>query len=224
MLAPLCLMLFASVLMSSGNNLAYARAYRHLATPIQEASSQRTGTFWIQVMDSCEEALPGAYFAYRVHGKTIHAGPTPGTKPRTVAHSSTCPVQRGHCVDASTTGCLAFTFPLPASGSATYTIKETEAPSGYMFCTGGSVCPRGPEIITVHINASGDMSATVFNVYPNRTTVTWPTSGAPYQGTPSDPAVLHDYGIGKINCDGDSDADDHLSGGFNPHCDSDGDR
>ena len=223
MLVPLYLVLFASALMPGGNTLVYALASQHLATSAQGASSQRTGTFWVQVMDSCEQALPGAYFAYRVDGETIHRGPTPGTKPRTVAHSSTCPVQRGYCVDVSSTGCLAFTFPLPAAGSTTYTIKETRAPRGYIFCTGGSVCSGGPEIVTVQMNASGAMSATVFNVYPNRTTVTWPTSGTPYQGTPADPAVLHDYGVGNISCDGDFDADDHLSGGWNPRCDNDDD-
>jgi hypothetical protein len=224
-LMPLCLVLLVSMLMLNGNDLAFALARLRYTTSTQGASShQRTRTFWIQVMDSCERALPGAYFVYQVDGRTIQAGPTAGTKPVTVAVSSTCPLQRGHCVGSSSTGCLTFNIPIPASGSTTYTLKETKAPRGYMPCTGGSVCSGGPEVVTVHISSSGTISATVFNVYPNGRTVTWPTSGAPYQGTPLDPAVLHNYGIGNISCDGDHDADDHLSGGWNPYCDSDDDR
>ena len=224
MLVLLCLVLFASALVSSGNNVVYGRAYQHLAIPIQGASSQRTKMFWVQVMDSCEQALPGAYFVYQVNGTMIHAGPTPGTKPVAVAASSTCPVQRGHCVNASSTGCLAFALPLPVSGTTTYTIKETKSPSGYMPCTGGSVCPGGPVVITVHLDASGALSATVLNIYPDRTSVTWPTRGAPYRGTTSDPAVLHNFGIGTISCDGDHDADDRLTGsGRWVHCNSDAD-
>jgi hypothetical protein len=218
-----CLALLASTFVLSGNGLTYAHALQPPTQPIQGASFQGTRTFWIQVMDSCEQALPGAYFVYHVNGAAINAGPTRGTEPVAVAHSATCPVQRGHCFGSSTTGCLAFNIPISASGTATYIIRETKAPSGYMYCTGGSVCPGGPETITVHINAAGVMSATVFNTYPDRTTVTWPTKGDPYRGTPSDPAVLHNYGIGNISCDGDHDADDHLTGGWNPHCDSDGD-
>lgn len=220
----LCSILFVSIFALNGNHLAYALGYQHHhAQSAQEASSQGTRTFWVQVMDSCKQALPGAYFAYQVDGTTINVGPTPGTKPRTVANSPVCPLQRGRCVNATSTGCLAFTIPIPASGSTTYTIKETQSPSGYMPCTGGSVCPGGPEVITLKIKASGRIAATVFNVYPDRKTVTWPTSGAPYQGTLSDPAVLHNFGIGTINCDGDHDADDHLTGGRGTHCDSDDD-
>jgi hypothetical protein len=224
MLMPLCLVLFASTLVSCGNNLVYGLAYQHRTAPIQGTSSQRTRMFWVQVMDSCEQALPGAYFIYQANGEMIQAGPTPGTKPVAVSDHSPCPLQRGHCVNASSTGCLAFMLPLPASGFMTYTIKEAKSPDGYVPCTGGSVCSGGPEVITVRLDAAGVLSATVLNVYPDRTTVTWPTKGSPYQGTTSDPAVLHNFGIGTISCDGDHDADDHLTGsGSWVHCDSDGD-
>ncbi|HEY7415296.1 MAG TPA: hypothetical protein VH593_08895 [Ktedonobacteraceae bacterium] len=180
--------------------------------------------FWVQVMDSCKQALPGAFFAYELNetGPKIYAGPTPGQKPTTIATSYSCPLQRGNCVDF-TVGCLAFSIPVPAVGAAAYTIKETKSPAKYMPCTGGSVCPGGPQVIKLRINASGVILATVFNVYPNRMTVTWPTSGAPYRGTRSDPAVLHNFGIGKGSCDGDHDADDHMTGTPSKYCNSDDD-
>ncbi len=106
----------------------------------------------------------------------------------------------------------------------TYTINEIHSPNGYMPCTGGSVCPGGPQVITLHINSKGKISATVYNVYPDSQTVTWPTSGSAYTGTQSDPAVLHNFGIGNGSCDGDYDADDHLTGSPSRHCDSDNDR
>lgn len=121
------------------------------------------------------------------------------------------------------TGCLALTIPVPAIGTATYIIKETRSPKGYMTCTGGSVCPGGPDVITLHISSLGAVSATVLNVFPDRASVTWPTHGAPYRGTASDPAVLHNFGIGKGSCDGDHDADDRLTGTPSAHCDSDHD-
>ncbi|HEY7416036.1 MAG TPA: hypothetical protein VH593_12635 [Ktedonobacteraceae bacterium] len=211
MLLPLCVVLFSGSLFFSGSDLAYASTQSH-----------QVRTFWVQVMDSCRQALPGAFFSYKVNGTTVHEGPTPGLKPLTVSVGIPCPVQRGNCV-RSTTGCLAFTIPVPASGTKTYTIKETKSPHGYMPCTGGSVCPGGPQIITLHINASGAISATVLNVNPNRVPVIWPTQGKPYRGTASDPAVLHNFGIGNGNCDGDDDADDRLTGTPSIYCDSDND-
>jgi hypothetical protein len=182
-----------------------------------------TATFWVQTMDSCQQAIPGASF--KLQGKKLQnpGGPGPGAGPVTVASANgNCPLQRGNC-SAVPTGCLSWTLPIPAAGSVTYKIIETKSPANYVYCTGGSVCPRGPEVITLTISSTGAISAKVYNVYPDGTSVTWPTSGAPYTGTSTDPAVVHDFGLGNGSCDGDSDADDHLTGSPSVHCDNDHD-
>jgi hypothetical protein len=176
-----------------------------------------TVTFWVQTMDSCQQAIPGASF--KLQGKKLQnpQGPGPGAAPVTVASANgNCPLQRGNC-SAVPTGCLSWTLPIPAAGSVTYKIIETKAPANYVYCTGGSVCPGGPEVITIIISSTGTVSATVRNVYPDGSSVTWPSGGS-YAGTSTDPAVVHDFGLGNGSCDGDGDADDHLTGSPSVHC------
>jgi hypothetical protein len=181
-------------------------------------------TFWLQTMDSCQQAIPGASF--KLQGSKLHIakGPGPGTGPVTVGSvNGNCPLQRGNC-SAVPTGCLSWSIPVPARGSVTYKITETSAPANYVYCTGGSVCPGGPEVVTLTVSSTGATSAKVRNVYPDGTSVTWPTTGGAYTGTLTDPAVIHDFGLGNGSCDGDGDADDHLTGSPSVHCDSDKDH
>jgi hypothetical protein len=185
------------------------------------AAPVNTTQFWVQTMDSCRQAIPGAVFKLKGNGLNVVAGPTPGTKPKTVG-SGGCPSQRGNCVTVPT-GCLAWTIPVPTSGKKTYKITELTAPANYVPCTGGSVCTGGPVVVTITILSTGVVSATVRNVYPDGTKVVWPTIGAPYTGTPTDPAVVHNFQLGTGSCDGDNDADDHLTGSPSSHCDSDHD-
>ena len=182
-----------------------------------------TKTFWVQTLDSCRQAIPGADYVLTGNGLNISKGPAPGTKPVKVSDGA-CLIQRGNCVKVPT-GCLSWDIPIPSSGSKTYTITETSSPSGYAICVGGSACSI-PETVTLTINSAGAISATVRNVYPNGQSIVWPTSGAPYSGISTDPAVTHNSRIGTGNCDGDHDLDDHTSGseGNSPHCDNDKDR
>ena len=192
------------------------------ATSAPAQASSTTTTFWLQTMDSCRQAIPGASFVLTGNGLNVAAGPGPGTKPKKVG-SGSCPSQRGDC-NAVSTGCLSWDIPIPASGTAIYKITETTPPANYVYCNGGSVCPGGPEVITLTINSTGAISATTLNTYPDGTTVTYPTSGSPYTGLGTDPAVVHDFQLGNGSCDGDTDADDHLTGGVGSHCDSEKDR
>ena len=191
------------------------------AESIHAAAS--TTTFWLQTVDSCREAIPGASYVLQGNGLDIPEGPAPGSKPVKVADGN-CLIQRCNCITVPT-GCLSWQILIPASGTATYTITETTSPSNYAICVGGSACSV-PETVTLTIDATGAISATVKNVYPNGQTITWPTSGPPYTGSQTDPAVTHNSRIGTGNCDGDSDADDHMTGseGNSPHCDNDTDR
>ncbi len=177
---------------------------------------------WLQTMDSCRQAIPGASWKLSGNGLKIKKGPGPGPGPVTVG-SGSCPLQRGNC-STVTTGCLSWKVPIPASGTETYKVKETNTPTGYVPCDGGSVCPGGPEVVTLHINSAGVISATTLNIYPDGTSVTYPTSGAPYSGALTDPIVTHNFQLGTGSCDGDNDADDRLTGSPGSHCDSDSDR
>lgn len=191
--------------------------------PVRTAhASGSTVKIWLQTMDSCRQALPGAYWKLSGNGLSIKKGPGPGTKLVNVG-SGSCPLQRGNC-STITTGCLSWNIPIPASGTKTYKVKETTAPDGYVSCTGGSVCPGGSEVITLRINAAAVAAATTLNIYPDGTSVTYPTSGAPFSGSNTDPIVTHNFGLGTGSCDGDNDADDRLTGSPSSHCDSDNDR
>ncbi len=199
------------------------------AAPMTSASR----IFWVQTIDSCKLALPGASFVLRGNGLNVPRGPAPGSKPLTVNSTARCPEQRGNCSPSfpTLTGCLSWTIPLPRTGRVYYTITQTKAPKtpspGYVYCTGGSVCPDGPVVVKITATPSG-LTATVFNVFPDKKSITWPTDGGrPYTGSATDPAVVHDSRLGTGSCDGDRDADDHLdqnAGAIPAHCDSDKDR
>jgi hypothetical protein len=185
------------------------------------SATTTTVTFWIQTMDSCQQAIPGASYTLKGNKITYKAGPGPGTKPVTVNSGQGCPLQRGNCVTVPT-GCVSFVLPVPASGTSKvyYTGTQSVTPSGYVPCTGGSACRK--EYIKLTVFPTGAMTATVTNVYPDGYTLVWPT-GSHYTGAQTDPAVFHSFGLGTISCDGDADADDHLTGSPSTHCDSEAD-
>src|SRR5258706_5271700 len=131
-------------------------------------------TIWLQTMDSCRQAIPGPKYVLQGNGLNLSAGPAPRSGPKTVG-SGNCPIQRGNCLTVPT-GCVSWTISVHSS-TTTYKIQETFTPSRYVPCTGGSVCPAGPDVIKLTITSSGRVSATVKNTFPDRTTVTWPTSG-----------------------------------------------
>lgn len=215
------------VLIMSLVAISFVLISMHLTSPSTYAAST-TGTtarFWLQTIDSCRQAIPGARFELTGPNVTREAGPAPGTRPRTVpSRGANCPIQRGNCV-AVATGCLSFILPVPRSGTLTYKITDLTSRAHYVICLGGSTCPGGPTTVNLTINASGRISARVVNIYPNRQTITFPTTGV-YAGTQADPAVVHNSRLGNLSCDGDGDADDHTSGseGHHRQCDSDADR
>lgn len=185
------------------------------------AATPSTVRFWVQTMDSCKQAVPGASYTLKGNNMTFTAGPGAGTKVMTVNATASCPLQRGNCVTVPT-GCVSFVLPVPSAsvGKVYYTVKETVTPAGYAPCTGGSACRT--EYIKLTVYSTGAMSAHVTNVYPDGYTLTWPT-GSHYTGAQTDPAVFHIFGLGSISCDYDADADDHLTGGRGSHCDSESD-
>jgi len=183
------------------------------------AASGPTTSLTLQTMDSCKRALDGA--GYQLTGGTLGAPLTvssSGSATQTVS-SGTCPVPRGTCRSTSV-GCLTFTG-IPAPGTYRITsIKTPPAnssnPQGYAPCEGGSACRS--EEADVSVLSDGSVQATVTDVYPDATVRVFPGSGSTYAGTAGDPVVFHDFGLGTGSCDGDHDADDHLTGSPSTHC------
>jgi len=194
------------------------------------AATAQTVTVWIQVTDSCQQALSGATFT--VVGPGVHSttGATNGRAPVTLGGHVGCPISNGTCVGFGT-GCTTAVLNVPGSGVATYKITVAKTAPGqgsnlrYATCEGGSDCRHGPEVATVHVSSSGAVSATVLNHYPDGTVATWPGGQGAYNGSQDNPIMFHEFGIGdgSIQCDGDHDADDFLTGAPGKHCDSDGD-
>jgi len=197
---------------------------------------------YLQAMDSCRQALPGANFVLMSpDGSTTPGGPSHGVT-RVKVGSGSCPLQHGNCA-AVPTGCVSWIITPPVSGSVIYTIKENptfdtsdrmyENPpgvlsfTGFVPCNGGSACPGAFDLIkgafaTVTINSAGKISAVTTNPYPDGKFSFYPSSGSA-AGTQTDPAVFHNFQLGNGSCDGDTDTDDHLTGSPSSHCNNDHD-
>lgn len=196
-------------------------------TPASAASARpKTVTVWIQATDSCMEALPGAAFVVNGSGIVNRVtGTTPGVLPvgvPTYVHGH-CPVDRGTCVK-STTGCTTAVLPVPAKGTATYTITPRviagkqylngivvlvpaqyrgkgayDRNYSYVECEGGSDCAHGPEIATVRVSSNGSVSATTQNINPDGyKDRLWPSTGA-FSGKQADPIEFHLFGASAPN-------------------------
>lgn len=183
------------------------------------AATGPTTSLTLQTMDSCKRALDGA--GYQLTGGSLGAPLTvssSGSATQSVG-SGNCPVPRGSCQSTSV-GCLTFTgIPVPGTYRIT-SIKTPPAnssnPQGYAPCEGGSACRSEEADVTVL--ADGSVQATVTDDYPDGTVRVFPGSGSTYAGTARDPVLFHDFGLGSGSCDGDHDADDHLTGSPSTHC------
>jgi hypothetical protein len=194
-----------------------------LVSPTTHAASL-TKTVWLQTMDSCKQALDGS--SYRLVGGSITLSAHRDGKGVKTAGSG-CPAQGGNCSTIQT-GCMSFSVPVPASGTQSYLGTQTLTPpfnsgnpQGYAPCQGGSACQS--EEVDLTIDSTGLVKATVKNVYPDGTTKVWPapdphTGATYYTGANTDPIVTHNFGLGTGSCDGDQDADDHLTGSRSSHC------
>ena len=220
-LSPLALALVLGGLFAM--NTTHNAMQVHAAGPV---------TIWLQVMDSCKQALPGANFTLVApDGTKIGAGKSAGTSRVTVS-SGTCPLQRGNCL-AVPTGCVKFIITSPTLG--TYKIKEhptldatdgfyenppgATAFTGFVPCNGGSACQSERATFTI---TNGVVKGTTTNIYPDGMTSMYP-SGSTFSGTQTDPVVFHNFQLGNGSCDGDSDKDDHLTGSPSAYCDNDHD-
>jgi len=183
------------------------------------AATGTTTSITIQSMDSCKQALDGA--GYLLTGNNVGSGLTvtsTGSGRHSVS-SGSCPVPRGSCSGGGT-GCLTITgVPVPGSyriHAVTTPPANSSNPEGYAPCEGGSACRSEEAVVTVL--AGGGVQAQVNDVYPDGSLRTFPGSGATYAGTASDPIVFHLFGLGSGSCDGDHDADDHLTGSPSSRC------
>jgi len=184
-------------------------------------------TLWIQTIDSCRFAVGGASYAvFDSSGNLITTGSGAAGPSVTVSHTSGCPIQGGNCVSVPT-GCVSFSLTAPASGTATFTVKETAAAAGYFPCNGGSACQQA--VMTVTIDSSGHVRATLANTDPDGFVQQLPSHDpnnggqAFWSGTQTDPGLFFNEKRGTTSCDGDNDADDHNGAGPGGHCDNDQD-
>ncbi|HEX3607869.1 MAG TPA: DUF4214 domain-containing protein [Candidatus Dormibacteraeota bacterium] len=218
----------ATILVAAGRDGVPATA----ATTLADAPFQVV----LQTMDSCKSALNGAaYTLSNDQGYSATAGTQGASTPGGVGPSPSCPLQQGNCV-STTRGCLTFTNVPPGD----YRLRQTAEPAGnpsnpagYAPCEGGSACQWEQADVTVAVD--GSVGGVVTNVYPNGSTVTWPSFAGHkgyYAGTVADPIVFHDFGLaqpaavpapgtvgtGNRQCDGDSDADDYSTGTPSSEC------
>jgi hypothetical protein len=187
-------------------------------TPSLAASASHTTSITVQSMDSCKQTLEGA--GYVLSGDNLGSPlsvSSSGSGKGSVSGGN-CPVPRGRC-SGGAVGCLTFTgVPVPG----TYRIHAVQTPpanssnpEGYAPCEGGSAC-RSEEAV-VSVAADGSAQADVTDVYPDGFVRVLP-GGGHYAGTADDPIVFHLFGLGSGSCDGDDDADDHLTGSPSSHC------
>jgi len=186
--------------------------------PAAQTVAAGGASVWLQTMDSCKEAVGSAGYQIVDPSNLVNfVVTTPAVTPVAVS-SGACPLQRGNCSTLSA-GCVQFSN-LPFAD--TFKIHETATPPsnasnplGYAPCNGGSACQS--ELVNVTIDSSGTVSAVTTVTQPNGVKQVYPSSGS-FTGTAADPIVFHDYGLGGGNCDSDSDADDHLTGGTPASC------
>ncbi|HLZ56665.1 MAG TPA: choice-of-anchor P family protein, partial [Ktedonosporobacter sp.] len=117
---------------------------------------------WEETLDSCREAIPGAILELTGNGLDVIRAPEPGLKPVTVSKIGPCPISHGSCV-RTLTGCDSWLLPIPAFGTATYSISERQAPRGYEPCTDAIGCSRGSEYIRLIVDARGTVQGITFN-------------------------------------------------------------
>jgi hypothetical protein len=153
----------------------------------------RTVKFWVQVMDSCQQALPGAALTITGPNFSHTTGVLPGSRVRQVGEThGECPLQRGDCV-AVPLGCTAFDIPVPAAGSVKYTIVESKVPRYFTPCLHNQ-CRNGPEHSYVIVDSTGKASATTIENGHSGDRRVYPEDGT-YSGSPTDPTVLHNWEI-----------------------------
>ncbi|HLZ57813.1 MAG TPA: hypothetical protein VKR06_12765, partial [Ktedonosporobacter sp.] len=188
-------------------------------------------TFWVQSLDSCRQAIGGAYYELTGNGVDQVLGPTPGNKPVTISAAGPCPIPRGNC-QVTSTGCLSFNLDVPASGTASYTITEIKAPKGFVACLKAVKCPV-PAVVNVTVDSAGTVAATTSILFGDGKTVVFPKNmplapvplplantnavpsdlppvGGAFTGTITDPAVVYNNqicvkqkgGKGKDECKG----------------------
>jgi hypothetical protein len=208
-----------AVLFAAGACAASGAGHDVLARS-KKPTTPQAGAVWVQTMDSCKQALPAATLVLTGAGVSQTATAPSGRK-KSVIPKSTCPELRGNCSSVPV-GCVTFT----GLTAGTYRVTTTHTPppdrsdpEGFAPCQGGSACRS--EVATVVVSAAGAVQGTVTDVYPDGMSETFPASGA-FAGTQKDPVVLHDFGMAPPGfapqCDGDSDADDHLTGNMRGHC------
>jgi hypothetical protein len=155
-------------------------------------------TLWVQKIRSCGLTLSGAQLELvNATGAVISAPATSATGTAHTFKSTTgCPTQMGSCTLVST-GCLTLSVPVPATGTATYQLIESQVPTGFVNCIenfdhNNPVSQCWKQFGTVTVNSSGTLSVTFTSINLARTaTIMLPTNSS-WPGTQADPALFYD--------------------------------
>jgi hypothetical protein len=217
--------LLCSSLMLMISATAVLATYAAPARTFTPGASHRTVTIRAQETDSCQQAVGTGLLTLTGNRQNVQVTASGTIKPKTIAFQyGHCPLQHGNCPAVGGKGCASWVVPVPSSGTAIYKISVTRPPVTNSECLGGSACST-PQVATVTISSTGSIAATTLNTYPNGSTGTFPSAGT-FAGVPGDPIMFHLSKLGSLNCDGDHDADDHMTGseGNNPRCDNEQDR
>ncbi len=156
---------------------------------VHTRAATHTRTFWLQTMDSCQEARPGAIYVLMGNGVRQVSDPGDGAKLLTVGRvDGKCPLQHGNCLKTPA-GCVSWQIPIPSWGSQTYVIYQASGPPHFTPCFAGNSC----EYIILTINSHGTITAQTHCVDPKGRLRLWPLVGRPFTGSQTDPAVFHNF-------------------------------
>jgi hypothetical protein len=151
---------------------------------------QEPVTVWIQVFDSCQQAVGGEQLWVTGNGLDEMQLVPHTQRERTVDRvNGHCPLEYGNCLKMQDWGCTTIDLPVPVTGSLTYTIVEVRAAPEYVPCL-KTKCPGGSEYATVVVDSTGSISARVTDKTVHKV---FPTRGGAYSGTRIDPILLHSW-------------------------------
>src|SRR5579859_624315 len=157
------------------------------ATPTPPSSTVKV---WVQTLDVCREALPGAIFVLQGHGLSLtRQAADPDSEPVPISTAGPCPLSHGNCVTVSA-GCVSWDLPVPAMGMEIYTVTEVLPPAGYVSCLNSTGCGEAPGEVMLAVDSTGRVSAITQELVYNGS-VLYPLDGGSFSATQADPALIY---------------------------------
>ncbi|HLZ61576.1 MAG TPA: hypothetical protein VKR06_31915 [Ktedonosporobacter sp.] len=155
----------------------------------QQIIEPTTATLWVQTLTTCGQPVPGVMLELKGSGLDLVKASLGEKREAQITQKRPCPLQQHTDCLKTSTGCLAWSLPVPAHGTTIYTIKE-KPESGSIHCPQHIHCAYRPEFIKVSVDANGTISAstTVFKAAGGLATI---PRGKVFTGQQSDPAPFY---------------------------------